>query len=342
MTDHQSSLMASEISEIPGMLSRQIDQVEDYIKVGRELRDNGIRGIVTCARGTSDHAATHFKYLMETQTGIPVASIGPSVASIYRSELQLGGFASIAFSQSGQSPDLTLLQDVFKAGGAKTIAILNTTSSPLAYNADKVLPVLAGPECAVAATKSFIGMLFASVAIVAGYTDDYELHAAFDALPDLAAQALESDWSEMALPLVRSGSLYCVSRGPGLAIASEASLKFKETCRLHAEAYSSAEIHHGPISIVNEGFAALFFCTQGNAEDSIKKAINALKKRGARIFFSDTQIPKNKHKKLLSHHIVFDPILEAIAFYKFVEKLACDLGENPDAPSGLNKITTTV
>lgn len=342
MTAGHSSLMASEISEIPSMLSQQIDQIENYANVGRDIRKKGIRGIVTCARGTSDHAATYFKYLFETRTGLPVASIGPSVASIYDSKLQLEGFASIAFSQSGQSSDLVSLQNVVKAGGAKTIAILNTSDSPLSDGVDHLLPVLAGPEQAVAATKSFIGMLFASLAIVAGYNEDKELFAAFDTLPELSARALESDWSKMALSLVRSGSVYCVSRGPGLAIAYEAALKFKEVCRLHAEAYSAAEILHGPISIVNKDFATLFFCTRGIAKGSIETAIRTLNQRGANIFVPDTQKSMSAYMDFVPHQTVFDPILEAIAFYKFVEKLSRDMGENPDAPEGLKKVTSTV
>lgn len=341
MTITQPSLMKSEISEIPEMLARQIAHARDYISVGCELRKKGIRGIVTCARGTSDHAATYFKYLMETRTGLPVASIGPSVASIYRSSLQLEGFASIAFSQSGQSPDLVSLQKATKSGGAKTIAILNTPSSPLGKNTDQVIPVLAGSESAVAATKSFVGMLFASLAIMAGYTEDKELIAGFDTLPDLASEALEADWSELALPIVRSGSVYCVSRGPGLAIASEAALKLKETCRLHAEAYSSAEILHGPISIVDEGFVTIFFCTKGNVSESIEIAIKSLKKRGAHVFLSTRELPKLEPIPY-NINLVFDPLLEVISFYKFVERLALDLGENPDAPYGLNKITATI
>ena len=166
------TLMAAEIAEIPAMIERQLRSLESYLEIGRTLKMDNTQGIVTCARGTSDHAATFFKYLVETQIGLAVASIGPSVASVYRAKLSLNGYACLTFSQSGGSPDLALLQRTAKEGGAKTIAILNQVDSPVGNAADHVLPILAGPENAVAATKSYIGMLMASLGIVGGYLGD--------------------------------------------------------------------------------------------------------------------------------------------------------------------------
>ncbi len=342
MNPHRDTIMASEIFQIPEMLVRQIDNVDAYWNAGRRLREDGVRGIVTCARGTSDHAATFFKYLMETETGLPVASIGPSVASVYGSKLLLEGFVCVSFSQSGASPDLACLQRAAKSGGAKTIGILNTPDSPLCKGADEVLPVMAGPERAVAATKSFVGMLFASLAIVAGFRQDEKMRTAFEELPDLASQALGADWSSAALPLARSRSLYCVGRGLGLAIAAEAALKFKETCRFHAEAYSAAEILHGPAAIVDDSVAVLLFGARGAVEVSLDQACTILRERGARVFVTHPEQEKASLPMPRSGHDVFDPLLQVIAFYKFVERLACGLGEDPDAPPGLKKITETV
>lgn len=334
--------MASEIHEIPDMLARQIDNVEAYWNIGQRLKEDDIRGIVTCARGTSDHAANFFKYLMETQTGLPVASIGPSVASVYGSRLRLEGFACLSFSQSGASPDLAALQTAAKNGGARAIAILNETESPLGKGADTVLPVMAGPERAVAATKSFVGMMFASLGILAGYRRDKAIMNAFGDLPGLALEALGLDWSSAALPLARSGSLYCVGRGTGLAVAAEAALKFKETCRLHAEAHSAAEIFHGPIAISGERFAVLFFGGRGGVESSLDMAVENLRAQGASVFLAHPDSEKASLPVPFSTHDLFDPLLQSITFYCFVEQLARGLGENPDAPSGLRKITETV
>ena len=334
--------MASEIHEIPDMLARQIDNVEAYWNIGQRLKEDDIRGIVTCARGTSDHAANFFKYLMEPQTGLPVASIGPSVASVYGSRLRLEGFACLSFSQSGASPDLAALQTSAKKGGARAIAILNETESPLGKGADTVLPVMAGPERAGAATKSFVGMMFASLGILAGYRRDKAIMNAFGDLPGLALEALGLDWSSAALPLARSGSLYCVGRGTGLAVAAEAALKFKETCRLHAEAHSAAEIFHGPIAISGERFAVLFFGGRGGVESSLDMAVENLRTQGASVFLAHPDSEKASLPVPFSTHDLFDPLLQSITFYCFVEKLARGLGENPDAPSGLRKITETV
>ncbi len=334
--------MASEIAEIPDMLGRQIDNMEAYWNLGRRLQEDGIRGIVTCARGTSDNAATFFKYLFETGTGLPVASIGPSVATIYEARLRLEGFACVAFSQSGCSPDLVALQSAARNGGAQTVAILNNADSPLGNGAGTVVPVMAGPEKSVAATKSFAGMLFASLSIVAGYRQDMTWRAAFDELPELACRALRSDWSAAALPLSRSQSLYCVSRGPGLAIAAEAALKFKETCRLHAEAFSAAELLHGPVAIAGERFASLFFGARGRAGISIDAAFNGLKASGASVFMAHPDRTGAPLPVPCSRHAFLDPLVQAVAFYSFVEKLARDLGEDPDAPNGLQKVTETI
>ena len=276
----RTTLMAAEIAEIPDVIARQIDALDTYLEAGRHLRQDGTRGLVTCGRGTSNHAATFFKYLVETSTGLPVASIGPSVVSVYDATLRLDGFACLTFSQSGGSPDLAALQQAAKDGGAQTTAVLNVLESPVGDGADLVLPVLAGPERAVAATKSFVGMTVASLAIVAGYLNDGELIVALKTLPDLARDALGRDWSHAGPPLARANSLYCVGRGLNLAVAAEAALKLKETCHLHAEACSAAELFHGPVAIVDGSFGALVFGTRGRAESSIDASIARLRELG--------------------------------------------------------------
>ncbi|WP_380057412.1 SIS domain-containing protein [Falsihalocynthiibacter sp. SS001] len=342
MTVHQTH-MAREIAEIPAMFERQLSEgLEQYFEVGANLRASNLNGFVTCARGTSDHAATFFKYLMETRTGLPVASLGPSLASVYETQLKLNGFGSIAFSQSGGSPDLTKLQAAAKEGGAKTVSILNVVESPLGSASDTVLPIYAGPETAVAATKSYVGMLFASLGILAGFNNDQRLMASLFDLPELARSTLNADWSAAAIPFARSGSMFCVGRGPGFSIAAEAALKFKETCRFHAEAYSAAEMLHGPVAIAGDQFAALLFSSDGPASVSLNAARQKLLKQGASVFMTGEAhetgvlfVPKARHELL-------DPLLQAIAFYRFVEDLSLRLGHNPDAPTGLLKVTETL
>lgn len=342
MATHK-TFMAREIAEIPTMFERQLqDGLDQYWEAGAKLAASNLRGFVTCARGTSDHAATYFKYLIETQTGLPTASIGPSVASVYEAQLKLDGFASIAFSQSGGSPDLTKLQAAAKKGGAETISVLNVVDSLLAEASDTVLPVYAGPEKAVAATKSYVGMLFASLGILAGFTNNKELKTALADLPQLAQATLQVDWGAASVPVARAGSLFCIGRGPGYAVAAEAALKFKETCRLHAEAYSAAEMLHGPVAIAGDQFAAMLFRPNDAAAQSIDAAAMKLRQQGATVFMIGNASDKQSLPVPSSANPLLDPVLQAIAFYRFVEDLSLRLGQNPDAPAGLKKVTETV
>lgn len=341
---NEQTQMAREINEIPQVLRRQIDKGLDlYVKAGRQAAASSPRGFVTCARGTSDHAATFFKYVMEMRTGLPVASIGPSVASVYGSPLKLDDFICLTISQSGGSADIVALQQAARKGGASTIAILNETDSPVGAAADTVLPALAGPEIAVAATKSFVSTLFAILGFVAGFTNDVDLEAALRDFPGAASQALDCDWSQAQLALARASSVYSVGRGPNLAVAAEAALKLKETCRIHAEVFSAAEVLHGPVVLADRNFAALLFDPEDQSQGSMDDAASAMRAKQTSAFSISTRqnsdlvlsVPTVDHQLLL-------PLVQIIAFYKFVEAFAHDLGENADAPDGLNKVTVTV
>ncbi len=335
--------MRSEIAEIPDVLQRQIDQgLSHYWALGETLRDARLKGFVTCARGTSDQAAMFFKYLFEIHCGLPVASIGPSVGSLYKAKLQLDDFACMTFSQSGGSPDLLALQTAARQGGARTVAFLNQTDSAIGKDAMTVMPILAGPEMAVAATKSYVGMLFASLGVLAGYQQDDALNAAMSKLPEMARKAVDSDWLEAIVPLARAQSVFCIGRGPGLAVAGEAALKLKETCLMHAEAYSSAEVLHGPIAAASGRFAVLLFDAKGDAQQSIDVAEQKLRAKGATVFRVSATNGLRQAQGEADCHPLLEPLLQAVTFYSFVESLSVQLGLNPDAPVGLQKVTMTV
>ena len=191
--------MLREIAEIPQVIARQLTQHgAGYAQTGARLRRNPPRFFATCARGTSDHAALFFKYLTESRTGVPVVTLGPSLGSIYEADLQLKDAVLLSISQSGRSPDLVALQHRAKQGGAATIAVLNTIESPLGRGADIVLPIGAGPEQAVAATKSFVTSLTALLAIHAGQTEDRSLLAAVHIL----AKFIRTDCAHSSSPLL--------------------------------------------------------------------------------------------------------------------------------------------
>ncbi|AML52065.1 SIS domain-containing protein [Falsihalocynthiibacter arcticus] len=338
------TIMAGEIREIPDVIARQINEgLAGYMEAGRKAAASNPVGFVTCARGTSDHAATFFKYVMEIQTGLPVASIGPSVASIYETPLKLDNFICLSISQSGGSPDLVALQEAAKKGGASTLAILNEVNSPLGHGTQTVLPVFAGPEKAVAATKSFVSSLFAILGFVAGFTQDKDLEKALLGLPDVLRAALTCDWSKAELALARAGSVFTVGRGPGLAVAAEAALKLKETCRIHAEVFSSAEVLHGPVVLADRKFAALLFDPEDRSRSSVEAAAKAMREKGAAAFSISPSVglKMNLPVPVVTNPLVL-PLIQITAFYSFVEVLAQNLGENADAPVGLNKVTVTM
>ncbi|MDF1775203.1 MAG: SIS domain-containing protein [Rhizobiaceae bacterium] len=338
------TVMFREINEIPDVLTRQVNEaLHAYLEAGRQAAFTNPRGFVTSARGTSDHAAMFFKYVMELHTGLPVASIGPSVASVYKTPLKLDDFICVTISQSGGSPDLAALQQAAGAGGAQTLAFLNETDSPVGEGAASVLPVLAGEEKAVAATKSFVSTLFAILGFAAGFTGDEKLETALREFPATARAALGSDWSKAALPLARAGSVFTVGRGPGLAVAAEAALKLKETCRIHAEVFSAAEVLHGPVVLAEKKFAALLFDPGDAAQESVATAARLINESGATsLWISTREGVENTLLVPAASHILLQPLVQIIGFYKFVEALSRNLGENADAPIGLNKVTVTV
>ena len=340
--------MAREIAEIPEVAARQLAEgLDRYREVGERLRRLAPRFLVTCARGSSDHAATYLKYLVETRIGIPVASMGPSVASVYAAPLALEGGVCVTISQSGRSPDLACFQERARGSGADTIALTNTPDSPVGSGASELVPMLAGPETAVAATKSFVAALVAVAGIVAGWTRDGALAEGLDALPESLGEALACSWEGALSGIGGTASIYVIGRGPGLAAAAEAALKLKETCRLHAEAHSAAEVRHGPIALARghprDRFAALVFHVRDRSRRSLEIACEVLRASGAPVYATDfdATIPA-RLPVVPAGHPLLDPLSQVTSFYRFVETLSVALGEDPDRPAHLEKVTRTM
>lgn len=338
-----STQMLTEIREVPAVAARQLAEARVYREEGERLRREAPRFLVTCARGSSDQAVTFFKYMAEQRLGVPVASIGPSVASVYGAELRLDGGVLLTVSQSGGSPDLVSLQERAAKGGARTVALLNVTDSAVGNAAGSVLPMMAGAEKAVAATKSFVASLVALTSLIAYWSEDAALLEALAGLPERLEAALDCDWSAAALPVAAAHSLFTIGRGPGLGVAGEAALKLKETCRLHAESYSAAEVQHGPIALARDRFAALVFANNDPSDASIAAAVDNLAAAGASVFVAGA-VGRAGHRlpTVDAGHPLLNPICRVVSFYRFVEALSVALGENPDAPRLLNKVTKTM
>ncbi len=334
--------MAAEIAEIPSAAERQISEgLPLYLEEGRRLKAMNPCVFVTCARGTSDHAATYFKYLTETRLGIPVASVGPSVASVYGAPLRVRDAVCVCVSQSGASPDIFALQAKAREQGARCVAVVNDRDSPVGRSAHATLPVLAGPELAVAATKSFVGSLIALCGLHAGMAGDSALEKAIRGLPAALEGALRRDWSSAYETIASASSLYVMSRGPGLAAALEAALKLKEACRRHAEAYSAAEALHGPLTLAGKGLTVLVFVPEDRSAASVLEAASAFESCGARVLLAGAGDAPGRLPTERPAHAALTPICQIASFYRFVEALAAALGENPSHPPHLEKVTRT-
>ncbi|WP_171212257.1 SIS domain-containing protein [Ruegeria sp. HKCCA5426] len=337
------SKMRQEILEIPAAVDRLLSQgAQDIQNAAKVFREADPRFLITVARGSSDHACSYIKYASELLLNLPVASVGPSVSSIYGVELQAKGAVCLSVSQSGQSPDIVDLARSLGRSGAATVAITNDTSSRLAEVAGAVLPLHAGPELSVAATKTFVTSLVAGFWLLAEVKRDADLLKAIHALPPLLEKAARCDWSAAA-DTITGRSLFTLGRGPSFAISGEAALKIKETCQIHAESYSVAEVLHGPVSIVEEGFPAIVFAASDAAEQATAEAADALAGKGAAVFATTEKVTQAGPLPVVkTGHWITDPITAITAFYGMVESVASARGIDPDAPRHLKKVTETV
>jgi len=275
------SLMRSEALEAPQVVARMLEaNAGRCADLAQRLRAAPPPFAVTCARGSSDNAGTYAKYLLEIHQGLVTASVGPSVSSVFGGAPRMQGALCLTISQSGRSPDLLSLTDTARAAGALTVALVNDTDSPLAQKAEIVLPLLAGPERSVAATKSYIASLASILQIVAHWSGDAQLHAAVDRLPEELAVAATYDWSAAEPVLDGVRNLFVIGRGPGFGIAQEAALKLKEICGLHSEAMSAAELMHGPLALPGQDFPVMAFLQPDQSESGILKILRGLASRG--------------------------------------------------------------
>jgi glucosamine--fructose-6-phosphate aminotransferase (isomerizing) len=335
--------MMREIREIPDAAARLLDTSEQALAdAGNAIRARDPRFLVTVARGSSDHVASFMKYAVELTAGIAVASVGPSIASIYGAKLRLDGSACLAISQSGKSPDIVAMAEEARSGGALTVAVTNTADSPLARASDHAIDIKAGVEKSVAATKTFVNSAVAGLALMAHCTNDSALLAALRQLPGYFRKAIECDWMSLAAALDGASSLFILGRGPSFAIANEAALKFKETCGMHAEAYSAAEVMHGPLALVKPGFPVLALAARDRSEPSMAEAADLLTGKEAAVFVtSDLARKAARLPFAATGHPLTDPLALIVSFYAFVEAFARHRGLNPDEPRNLKKVTET-
>lgn len=335
--------MDAEAREAPAAVERMLAANRPaFARIAARLRASPPAVVVTCARGSSDHAATYGKYLIETHIGTPTASAAPSVASVYAAPPRAASARlCIAISQSGRSPDLIAAVERERGAGAFVVALVNAEDSPLADLADEVVALSAGPELSVAATKSWICSLAALAALAANWSEDRDLGEALETLPGELATAASLDWSPLVGGLRQARSVFVLGRGFGLGAAQEAALKLKESCAIHAEAFSAAEVRHGPMAIVDEGFPVLAFGGSDAAGASVREAAAEFRARGAAVMLADPD-SRIADVPMLAGHPALEPILAIQSFYRVLTPLARARGRDPDAPPHLRKVTRTV
>jgi glucosamine--fructose-6-phosphate aminotransferase (isomerizing) len=335
--------MRDETLEAPAAVARLLAvDGEVYRSLGAFLREQPPSGILTLARGSSDHAAAHAAYLVMARLGRLVTSLPMSLVTLYGADLARPDLLVLAFSQSGQSPDLVDPMRYFSAHGATTVALVNDPGSPLAAAAGHVLALHSGEERSVAATKSFISQLVAGARLVAAWLPDAELETGLADLPVALEAAAKADWSAGVATLVDVDRLFVLGRGPGLAIALEAALKLKETCGIQAEAFSGAEVRHGPMAIVDAGFPVIVFAPRGPAQASLVDLATDLRKQGARVLLAaPPEVPGAELPLVPSAHPDLDTVTAIQSFYPMAEALSRARGHDPDRPPRLSKVTRT-
>ena len=339
--------MAREIAEQPEAVRRTWRSLAPQRPDLARLLDR--RRVLFAARGTSDNAAVYGRYLLETHAGIAGGLVSPSVATHYRSRLDLTDSVVVSVSQSGATDEIVATQEWARDCGATTVAVTNVDASPLATGADHALVTQAGPELAVPATKSYLGQLVAMVALgTAAARDPTALDDGMAEVPEVI-ESLLADRAGIteAVAALRSADYIVVSgRGLLMGTALETALKLEETCLRPVRGYSYADLRHGPISVVTTGVAAvLVAASDGPMRAPMTELAQDLRQRGATVVgiggddgFAGSCDVQVRGPRLPETLAALGAIVPA---QLVVEALARDLGLDPDAPRGLAKVTRT-
>lgn len=338
------SRMFQEIHEQPEVLSKIVDEGWGSVRtMAQTLRTEGFRFVMLVARGTSDNAALYAKYLFEVRLGVPTGLASPSTFTLYESRIDLEGVLVIGISQSGESKDV--LETVKKARqlGASTLSITNDETSSLARAAQAHLWLCAGEEESVAATKTYTAELLLLYLLVAALGGASEPEPAVKQLPGHIRRMLETEWQGTSRYRY-ADYMTVVSRGYNLATAKEAALKLMETTYIVAEAFSEADLRHGPMAMIGRGFPVVLIVPPGEARRSMDSLVRSLADRGAElvVISEDEDLASAAPASFLvpfSCPEELSPILYAPPVQLLAHDIAGLRGLNPDAPRGLSKVT---
>jgi glutamine---fructose-6-phosphate transaminase (isomerizing) len=334
--------MAADIAEQPEVYARLLEpsHAEPIARAAAIIAERRPRHIVLTARGTSDHAALYGAYLAEIRLGLPAGLASPSAVTVYGARPDLSQALVIGVSQSGGSPDLTEVVRVARESGALTLAITNNPDSPLAATAELSVDVAAGDERAVAATKTYTAELLALLLLVESVrAGGGRPPAELAALPDLAARVLADPAPETAAGRYRfAARLVTTGRGYAYATAREAALKLMETSYLPALAFSGADLLHGPLAMTDPDVPVLAVVGSGPGGAAMGDVLARLGERKADVLTvgakGELAVPDVDER--------LAPLLDILPLQRLALALALARGEDPDAPRGLKKVTSTL
>lgn len=332
--------MSAEMAEQPSRIADFIERREAVIDDVTPLL-RGTIGTVVVARGSSDHAATTGRYLLEMSSTRPVASASPSIHTLYNTDVDFDGYAVVGVSQSGRTPEITSVLEHAARRGARTIAITNDPQSPLADAADAVVDLAVGVERAVPATKTVTAELVAFAMLAEAFGMPLAPHDwAF--LPRQVAQVLDDEepMRELALWLANAVRLATVARGPLSGASAETALKLQETSSLLAMAFTAADLRHGPIALASTGIRVLVFAHPGPAAADVLELATDLGDRGADVRVLGP-VPGSIATWAADAPEAFAPVLAVVRGQQLALHLALILGLDPDRPAGLTKVTAT-
>lgn len=332
--------MARETAEIPAGSARLLAQDQLFATIGERIQQIRPRVVVFCGRGSSGHVGVYLRYLFESRLGVLGSAAAPSIMTAYLKPPDLHGALWIVVSQSGQSPDLVAATHMARQAGALTLAIVNDEDSPAAGASELVLPIGAGPEKSVAATKTVAMSMIAGARLVAELARDSGLKDAMQGLPVRMSDALGCDWSEWSDSAANAPAAFVVGRGYGLGPTKEIALKLSETLRVPALGYSAAELRHGPRASVSAATPVLLLRQNDAAAAAVDDLAHDLERESGLVF--GVGGPAGTLPWIGDGHPALDPVLMLLPAYRAIEVAARRHGLNPDNPPYLNKVTLTL
>lgn len=335
------AVMAAEMAEQPRVLERLAARADDVARLVRTVVPRPLAGVAIVARGSSDHASVAGRYLLEWATGRPVSLVAPSLHTLYEAWVDYRGQLAIAVSQSGRTPEIVTTLRRLTEAGAAGLAITNDPESPLAAASDAVVALDAGEERAVPATKTVTAELLAFALLARGLGDARFGDADLASLPGAVATVLSDaePARRVAATLADAPRLVVTARGLLYGAALEAALKLQETAGIAAQGFSAADLRHGPIAIVDEGFPVLALSAGGPARRDVAELVAMLRERGARVLTVSTDADADLPLPAVVEPLA--PIVAVVAAQQLARELALARGRDPDAPVGLQKVTAT-